>query len=258
MNSPVVVEICVDSTASAVAAERGGAHRIELCSNLAEGGTTPSAGLIESVRRKVRIPLHVIIRPRSGDFSYSEDEFEIMKRDVLSAKQLGADGIVLGILKEDGHVDTDRTRCLVELARPLNATFHRAFDMSVDLNQALEDVAYVGIDRVLTSGAEQNAEDGIAAISGLVQRAKGRVAIMVGGGIRETNVRRILAKTGAREIHANVGHSIPSPMRYRNDKIALGAIKGREYQRVIVPEAKVRRLLDAAFGVPAVSSSPVF
>ena len=254
MNSPIVIEICVDSTASALAAERGGAHRIELCSSLAEGGTTPSAGLIENVRRQISIPLHVIIRPRGGDFSYTDDEFEIIKRDVLTAKHLGADGIVLGILKENGHVDTARTRCLVELARPLNMTFHRAFDMSVDLNQALEDVTKAGVDRVLTSGGEQNAEDGITTISGLVARAKDGIAIMVGGGIRETNVRRILAKTGAREIHANVGHSVPGPMQYRNDKIAMGAIKGREYQRVIVPEARVRRLLEAASGTPTTLS----
>lgn len=254
MNSPIVVEICVDSTASALAAERGGAQRIELCSGLAEGGTTPSAGLIENVRRHVRIGLHVIIRPRGGDFSYTEDEFEIMKCDVLAAKQLGADGVVLGILKEDGHVDVVRTRCLVEMARPLNATFHRAFDMAADLNQALADVISTGADRILTSGGVQNAEDGLATISSLIASAKNRVAILVGGGIRETNVRRILAATGAREIHANVGLSAPSPMQFRNDEISLGAIKGSEYQRVIVREASVRRLVEAASEIPATTT----
>ena len=240
MNNSVLVEICVDSIESALAAERGGAHRVELCSNLLEGGTTPSAGLIESVRRKVRIALHVIIRPRGGDFCYSDDEFESMKRDVLAAKQLEADGVVFGILKEDGHIDTARIRSLVELAHPLSSTFHRAFDMSVDLNRALEDVIHAGVDRVLTSGGEQNAEDGIAAIARLVRTAKGRIAVMVGGGIREMNVRQIIEATGAREIHANMGHSVSSPMRYRNDKISLGAIKGREYERVVVLQDKVR------------------
>ena len=252
MSHPVLVEICVDSTESAFAAERGGAHRVELCGDLLEGGITPSAGLIETVRQKVGISLHVIIRPRGGDFCYTADEFESMKRDVLTAKQLGADGVVFGILKENGQVDAARTRCLVEIARPLNATFHRAFDMSADSNQALEDVIQAGIHRVLTSGGEQNAEDGLAAIASLVAAAKDRVAVMVGGGIRETNVRRIIAETGAREIHANVGHSVPSPMMYRNNKISLGAINGREYQRVVVLQDRVRRLLEAA-SVPPLS-----
>jgi copper homeostasis protein len=246
MDNSVLVEICVDSTASALAAERGGAQRVELCSDLLEGGTTPSVGLIESVRQKVRLTLHVIIRPRGGDFYYSADEFDSMKRDVLTAKQLGADGIVFGVLQKDGHVDTARTRCLVELARPMSATFHRAFDMAVDPLQALEDIIQAGIQRVLTSGGEQRAEDGIATIARLVVVAKDRIAIMVGGKIRDTNVRHILAATGAREIHANLGHSVPSPMLYRNDKISLGAIKGREYQRVVVLEDRVRRLLEAA------------
>ena len=246
MSHPVILEICVDSSESALAAERGGAHRVELCGDLLEGGITPSAGLIETVRKRVRIGVHVIIRPRGGDFCYTADEFESMKRDVLAAKHLGADGVVFGILKEDGHIDTARIRTLVELARPLSSTFHRAFDMSVDLNQALEDVIHSGISRVLTSGGEQNAEDGIPTIARLVAAAKSRVAIMVGGGIRETNARRILAETGAREIHANVGHCVASPMMYRNNKIALGAIKGSEYQRVAVLHDRVRKLLDAA------------
>src|SRR5271157_1783250 len=246
MNNSVLVEICVDSAESALAAERGGAQRIELCGDLVEGGITPSAGLIETVRQKVRIGVNVIIRPRGGDFCYASDEFESMKRDVLTAKELGADGVVFGILKENGRVDTARTSCLVEMAHPMSTTFHRAFDMSADLNHALEDIAGAGVHRVLTSGGEQNAENGIATISGLVTAALDRIAIMVGGGIRETNVRRIIAETGAREIHANVGHSVPSPMLYRNSKISLGAIEGREYQRVVVLHDRVRRLLDAA------------
>jgi len=255
MNHSVLVEICVDSTESALAAQRGGAQRVELCGDLVEGGTTPSAGLIESVRRKVNLGLHVIIRPRGGDFCYSTDEFEAMKRDVLTAKQLNADGVVFGILKEDGHIDAARTRSLIELAHPMNATFHRAFDMSADPHLALEDLIHAGIHRILTSGGEQNAEDGIATIASLVAAANSRVAVMVGGGIRETNVRSIINKTGAREIHASVGHTIASPMLYRNNKISLGAIKGREYQRVIVLEDRVRRLVEAA-AEPSPSQPP--
>ncbi len=254
MSDKVLLEVCVESTASAMAAERGGAHRIELCSSLAEGGTTPSAGLIEIVRRKVRIPVHIIIRPRGGDFCYSSDEFESMKRDILTAKELKADGVVFGLLTEDGHVDVKRTQCLVEIADPMKTTFHRAFDMSVDLNQALEDVADAGVDRVLTSGGRQNAQDAIPAISRLIADANGKVAVMIGGGIRESNVRRILTQTGAREIHANLGETVPSSMRYRNEKISLGEIKGREYQLSIVSETRVRRLLEAASGVPSIVS----
>lgn len=248
MNNPVTVEICVDSVASALGAEEGGAHRIELCSNLVEGGTTPSAGLIESVREKVRAALYVLVRPRPGDFCYSQDEIEIMKRDVLLAKKSGADGVVFGILNEHGRVDVNRSRCLADLAKPLGTTFHRAFDLSADLHESLEDVISTGIDRILTSGAEQSAEEGMAVIARLIGLAQERIKIMIGGGIRETNVRRLLAETKAREIHANLATSVPSPMRYRNERISMGAIKGHEYHLAIVQEARVRKLVEAATG----------
>jgi len=153
------------------------------------------------------------------------------------------------VLTEDGHVDVPRTRCLVEVARPMTTTFHRAFDMAQDLPEALKDVIDAGVDRILTSGGRQNVQDAIAAVAGLIADSKGRVAIMIGGGIREGNVRRIITQTGAREIHANLGQIVPSPMRYRNEKISLGEIKGREYQISIVPEVRVRRLLEAALGI---------
>src|ERR1051325_9212574 len=158
MQEKILLEICADSVESAVAAEKGGAHRVELCSDLLEGGVTPSSGLIATVRDRISIGLYVMIRPRGGDFCYSEDEFEAMEQDVLAAKQLGADGIVFGILTEQGSIDRQRTHDLVQLAHPLKATFHRAFDMTNDLGRALEDIATAGINRVLTSGGEQTVE----------------------------------------------------------------------------------------------------
>ncbi|HUK48573.1 MAG TPA: copper homeostasis protein CutC [Terriglobales bacterium] len=246
MNGPVIVEICADSVESALAAERGGAHRIELCSNLLEGGVTPSAGLISTLRSKLNIDLYVMIRPRGGDFCYSAEEFQTMEQDVLMAKKLGADGIVFGILQENGDVDLERTRCLIQMVRPLKATFHRAFDMSRDLAQALEDVIKAGAHRILTSGGEQKGLQGIPIIAELTRAADTRLAIMAGGGINEANVHRVIEETGVREIHASVRAHLPSPMQHRNEKISMGPAKGREYQRVMVLEEKVTRLLEAA------------
>jgi copper homeostasis protein len=245
MSDQVILEICADSVESAVAAEAGGAHRIELCSSLLEGGVTPSTGLISTVRNRLSIDLYLMIRPRGGDFCYSADEFETMERDVLSAKQLGANGIVFGILHENGDVDIARARKLVEIARPLRTTFHRAFDMSRDLTKSLTDVIETGADRVLTSGGEQNVEDGIPAIAQLVQTGNGRISIMAGGGITESNVRGIIEQTGVEEVHASVRVRTPSPMRHRNEKISMGLAKGREYERITVFEDRVRQLLQA-------------
>ena len=246
MREPVIVEICVDSLESALAAQRGGAHRIELCSGLIEGGTTPSAGLISSVRREISIPMFVMVRPRAGDFCYRNPDFETMKQDVLTAKQLGADGVVFGILREDGRIDIERTRLLVDLARPLKVTFHRAFDMSRNLGESLEAVINAGPDRVLTSGGEARVEEGISAVRALVQAAAGRVAIMAGAGITESNAQRVLAETGTRELHASTSMTVPSGMLYRNTRISMGRVKGQEYQYFAVSEEKVRSLVRAA------------
>lgn len=242
MKDPVLIEVCVDSAASAVAAERGGAARVELCSNLLEGGVTPSAGLIAAVRNRISIGLQVIVRPRGGDFLYDEDEVEIMKRDIEICKGLDADGVVLGLLDCDGHVDVARTRELVEFARPLNVTFHRAFDMSADLFRALEDVCATGADRVLTSGGEQKCLQGIDTITGLVRAARGRIVIMAGGGIGEDDVGTIIESTGVSEIHVGLNSAVASPMRFRNSRVSMGKAQGREYLRQQVLEETVQKL----------------
>jgi copper homeostasis protein len=241
----ILIEVCVDSVASACAVERGGAGRIELCSDLLEGGVTPSAGLIELVREQVTIGLHVMIRPRGGDFCYDEAEFEVMRRDIVNAKRVGADGVVFGILKADGSVDVKRLRQFVELARPVSVTFHRAFDMSADLIRALEDVYEVGADRILTSGGQPTSALGRETIARLVAAAAGRVIIMPGGGINEDNAPSLIQETGVREIHVGLRSCVPSLMRHQNPLVTMGSSRGGEYVQFRVLEESVRNLQHA-------------
>ena len=197
----IVLEVCVDSVASAIAAESGGAHRIELCSALSEGGLTPSLGLLRAVRSKLNIGVHAMIRPRSGDFTYSDDDFAIMQQDITLAAQSGASGVVFGLLTSHGEVDVDRTRALVKLSRPMEVTFHRAIDLTPDPFAALEAIIGSGADRVLTSGAEATAMLGQARIRQLVRAAGNRIRVMVGGGVRADNAARLLLATEADEWH---------------------------------------------------------
>jgi len=234
----------VDSVASAIASERGGASRIELCSDLIEGGVTPSAGLIETTRKAISLPMHVMIRPRSGDFCYDAEELQTMRCDIALCKQLGVNGLVFGILTMAGEVDVERTREMVDISRPLAVTFHRAFDMTADLFRALEAVHATGADRVLTSGGEQTALQGSKVIAQLVQAA-GPIVVMPGSGIRPENARGLVVQTGAREIHVGMRTSLPSPMQHQNPRVAMGSIEGREYQRSVVREQDIRRLCDA-------------
>ena len=198
----VILEACLDSLELAVAAERGGAGRIELCDRLDVGGTTPSHDLIERVVKAVKIPVFPIIRVRGGDFFHTDAEVEQMKRDVAMAAKAGAAGIVIGILKPDKTIDARRTRAVMDVAPHLPATFHLAFDVAPDQLEALDTVADIGISRILTRGRGKTALDGVEGLRKLVARSAGRVAVMAGGGVREDNAEEIVARSGVREIHS--------------------------------------------------------
>ena len=239
---PMKLEVCLDSVESALAAERGGADRIELCANLIEGGTTPSAGLIATIRRHVAMDLFVMIRPRGGDFLYTDTEFEVMQDEIGRVRSLGADGVVLGLLNADGQIDVARTQQLVELADPLPVTFHRAIDMTADIDQALQEVIRTGCTRILTSGGRLKAPDGRDAIARLVAQARGRIAIMAGSGVSPENIAELAAFTGVNELHSSARVLVQSPMRFRKEGLSMGEFAEREYQRYVVCEEKVRAL----------------
>jgi len=242
---PVLVEVAVDSVGSAVAVQGGGAGRIELCAGLLEGGTTPSAGMIAACRERVAIPLFVLIRPRSGDFLYDDAELAVMRRDIAVARDLGADGIVIGALRPDGTVDADRASALVDAARPLEVTFHRAFDFTRDAAEALAAATALGIDRVLTSGWAATALDGIGTLTELVRTAGGRPVIVAAGGITEDNVARIVRTTGVREVHVRAAARKHSAMSYRRANLSLAKPPLGEYARLETDRGQVERLLEA-------------
>jgi copper homeostasis protein len=250
MSPAIQLEVCIESVESACAAQQGGAARVEVCSALTEGGITPSAGLIAMVRRSVTIAIHVLIRPRAGDFCYSKDEFEVIKRDITLARQLGANGVAVGILEPDGSVDIARTRALVELASPMQVTFHRAFDFATNPAQALVAVLETGATRILTSGGASTAEQGSPVLRALVESAGSRIAIMAAGTLRENNVAQLIRDTGVREVHANLASPVPNPFYQRTPSTYPGNSADSGFTRTEVSASTVASFLQAASEFP--------
>jgi len=239
------LEICVDNVKSAIEAQNAGAHRIELCNNLPEGGTTPGLGTISSARNELSIGLHVIIRPRGGDFLYTDLEYDIMRREIDICGECGVDGIVVGILRSDGTIDLERTAKLIELARPMSATFHRAFDMCNDPFKGLEDVIESGAARLLTSGLKNKAAEGIELISQLIRQAGKRIIIMPGSGINESNIGLIAKSTGAKEFHLTGRKVIKSEMIFQRQNISIGGTSGiPEFSRKVADPDMIRSIIN--------------
>lgn len=238
----MLIEVCAYSLASCLTAQRAGAGRIELCGGQAEGGTTPSAGLIRLARQHLLIPLHVMIRPRGGDFLYSDTELAVMEADVGTAKSLGADGVVLGFLRADGTVDEALTSRFVRQAHPLPVTFHRAFDVAHDPAEALEAIIRAGAVRVLMSGQQPTAEAGLPLIRQLVRQAAGRIEIMAGAGVSDRNAQPLL-EAGAHALHLSGSARTDSPMTYRNPAVSMATAVPGEYERIEADETKIRAVI---------------
>lgn len=233
------IEVCAYSLESCLAAQEAGADRVELCAAMYDGGTTPSPGMIRLAKELLNIELYVMIRPRGGDFLYTELEYRQMKADLLFAKSCGADGVVIGLLDENGRVDVTRTRELVELAAPMKVTFHRAFDMTADYHRALEDVIRAGCYRILTSGQRNTATEGMDVLRELVRENAGRIRIMAGSGVGSGNALS-LAVTGIDALHLSGKNSRDSRMKYRNPAVFMGGVPGiPEYEIVYSDREKI-------------------
>lgn len=237
----MTIEICVDCQASVQACAEGGADRIELCAGLVEGGTTPSTGFLKAARRTFPGRIMMMIRPRGGDFFYNGEEAEIMREDIRIAKEGGADGVVFGCLTPDGRIDAALTALLMDAARGMEVTFHRAFDVSRDLTESLETLMALGIPRVLTSGGRPSVPEGLEVIAALVRQAAGRISILPGGGIRPEMVAAITAATGVNECHLSARHTQDSGMVFRREDIPMGAaaVPG-EYEYKIASAGLIR------------------
>ena len=244
-----LLEVSVEGVDGMLVAQENGADRVELCASVLEGGITPSLGVVREAMRRARVPVFVIVRPRGGDFLYSEAEFASMCDDVLTLKQEGVAGIVSGCLTASGEVDAARTAELLRLARPMSFTFHRAFDMVHDAAHALEVLICLGVDRVLTSGQRANAIEGLATLTKLGKLANGRILVMPCGGLRAANIAHVGRVTGLREMHFAAHTTEPSRMTFRNAHVAMGATaEDHEYRKTVTDPTIVRNTVDAAQG----------
>jgi copper homeostasis protein len=250
--NPLKIEICVEGVDGFVAAQNAGADRVELCASLLEGGLTPSLGTIRATLALAKIPFHPIIRPRGGDFLYSDLEFESMLEDIRAIRELGVAGVVFGCLTADGRIDEPRMTALVAAARPMTVTCHRAFDMTADYREAVEALIRCGVDRVLTSGQRDTAVEGTEILKDTVLAADGRLTIMACGALDAENIAGVLRDTGADELHFAAPKVLKSPMRFRNEHVGMGgtAIE-REFELTVTDEAAVRAAIAAARSVAA-------
>lgn len=240
------IEICTNSVTSCLEAQKGGAHRVELCAGIPEGGTTPSYGEIVVARELLDIKLNIIVRPRGGDFLYSEVEHKTMLRDIEIAKELGVDGVVFGCLNADGTIDMARNRELVAAAKGMNVTFHRAFDMCKDPFESLEQIIALGCHRILTSGQQPTAIEGIKLLTELVAKADNRIIIMPGSGVNEDNIAVLAEETKAKEFHFSAREPIKSNMEYRNPDLKMGGtvVSIDEYVQNVTNANKVKRTIE--------------
>lgn len=243
----LTIEICVENTDGLLAAQAAGADRAELCAALVEGGLTPSWGMIAEAKRLATIPFHVIVRPRGGDFLYSEVEFAAMLADVLALRDAGIAGVVFGCLTPDGEIDEPRMRALVDAAGPMSTTCHRAFDMTRDPLASIEALVRCGVDRVLTSGQRDTALEGMDVLRATVAAAAGRIRIMACGGLDAGNIAQVLTGSGADDLHFAALREAPSAMRFRNPNVGMGGTDlDREYRNTFTDAAAVRATIAAA------------
>ena len=240
------IEICANSVASCLEAQKGGAYRVELCAGIPEGGTTPSYGEIAVARELLNIKLNIIIRPRGGDFLYSDVEHKTMLHDIEMAKKLGVDGVVIGCLKADGTIDMERNRELIAAAEGMRVTFHRAFDMCKNPFESLEQIIALGCDTLLTSGQQPTAIEGISLLSQLVEKAGDRIIIMPGSGVNEDNIAILADETKAKEFHFSAREPIDSKMEYKNPDLKMGGtvVYIDEYVQNITSAEKVRQTIE--------------
>lgn len=246
MTKPLI-ELCVEGIDGFLAAQEAGADRVELCASLVEGGLTPSLATIRAAVKAAKIPVHVIIRPRGGDFLYSDTEFETMVEDVKALRNEGVSGVVIGCLTPDGRIDEARTKALVEAARPMSVTCHRAFDMTANAREALEALIRCGIDRVLTSGQRDTAVEGTAILEAAVEQAAGRIVIMGCGALDAINIQKVRDETGLTEMHFAALTTVPSGMTFRNPHVGMGGSeKDREYELTLTDRDAVRATIAAA------------